>query len=74
MKKPAAACETKRDLLTKYQEATTAYSQAVAELARKIGIVKKADYDALSAAAHRARRLSATALEALEAHTDEHGC
>jgi hypothetical protein len=74
MKKPIAACDVKRQLLTAYQKATAAYSQAVAELARKISIVSKADYNELALATQKSRRLSGDALEALEAHTDEHGC
>ena len=74
MKKPIATCDVKRQLLTAYQKATAAYSQAVAELSRKISVVSKADYTDLSLATQKARRLSAAALEGLEAHTDEHGC
>jgi hypothetical protein len=74
MKKPIATCDVKRQLLTAYQKATAAYSQAVAELARKIGIVSKANYNELALASQKARRLSADTLEALDAHTDEHGC
>ena len=74
MKDPIETCDVKRQLLGAYQKATEAYSQAVAELARQIGIISKADYNALTLASHKARRFSADALEALEAHTDEHGC
>jgi hypothetical protein len=74
MDEPTAICLTKRVLMTAYQEATMAHAQAVADLACMIGVVTKADFAEIHAAAHRASRLSATALEVFEAHTDEHGC
>jgi hypothetical protein len=67
-------CATKIELLAAYQIATKLYSDAIAELAQKIGIVPKAEYDDLNLAGHKARRRSANALEVLEAHTEEHGC
>jgi hypothetical protein len=70
----AEKCQTKTDLLTKYQEATDAHAAAVAIMSKRIGISSKQEYDNLATAMHKARRLSANALEALEAHTDEHGC
>jgi hypothetical protein len=74
MKKPTAICKTKSRLLTSYQKTTASYSQAVADLARKIGLVAQADYNGLAIATQKARRLSAAALEALDAHIYEHGC
>jgi len=67
-------CATKRDLLAAYKAATKSYADSIAELAEKIDIISKGDYVNLSIAAQNARRLSASALETLEAHTDEHGC
>jgi hypothetical protein len=74
MKEPTATCKTKRRLLSTYQKTTASYSQAVADLARKIGLVAQADYNGLAIATQKARRLSAAALEGLDAHIDEHGC
>ena len=74
MSKPIPICQDKRRLLADYQNATEAYASAVAELARMIGVVAQADYGVLTVATQRARRLSASAHEALEAHLDEHGC
>ena len=68
------ACATKLELLTAYRAVTKSYSDTIAEVAQKIGIVSKAEYEKLNVAVLKARRLSAHALEALEAHTDEHGC
>ena len=67
-------CATKISLLAAYKAATKSYADAVAESAEKIDIVSKGEYVNLNIATHNARRLSASALEALEAHTDEHGC
>ena len=67
-------CQTKRHLLALYQAATERYSQAVAALAQAIGAVSKKEYTALKMAALRTRLLSTDAVDALEAHTDEHGC
>ena len=67
-------CATKIDFLAAYKAATKSYADAVAELAEKIDIVSKGDYVNLNIAIQNARRLSASALETLEAHTDEHGC
>ena len=74
MKQPGAICPTKRRLLTAYQTATKLYSNAVADLSVLIGKTSREDYDKLNLAAQKARRSSANALEALEAHTDDHSC
>lgn len=66
------ACEEKTNLLIAYQRATEVYSQAVAELAQKIGVTPK--HDALNRAAEQARYASLDAHDRLDRHTREHGC
>jgi hypothetical protein len=70
----AAKCLIKTDLLAKYREATDAYAASVAVMSKRIGVSSKQEYDNLNLATQKARRSSAKALEAIEAHTDEHGC
>ena len=72
MKEPT--CETKTKLLVAHQNATEFYAKAVSELARKIGVVSRTQYDKLSLAAERARKLSFEARELFEGHIAEHGC
>ena len=70
----AERCQTKTDLLAKYKEATHEYAATVAAMSKRIGVSSKQEYDNLNIATQKARRSSAKALEALEAHTDKHGC
>jgi hypothetical protein len=72
MKEPT--CETKTKLLGAHQNATEFYAKAVSELARKIGVVSRTQYEKLSLAAERARKLSFEARELFEGHIAEHGC
>ena len=67
-------CKIKAGLPEEYKNRAKSYSNAVAELARNIGTVSKADYDNLNLQTQKARRVAARAMEALDAHTDEHGC
>jgi ABC-type transporter Mla subunit MlaD len=69
-----ANCEDKLRLLMAYQAATEAYSKAVSELATKIGVTRKAEYDKVNRAAEQARYASMDARDRLERHTAEHGC
>jgi hypothetical protein len=52
MKEPT--CETKTKLLVAHQKATEFYVKAVSELARKIGVVSRTQYEKRSLAAERA--------------------
>src|SRR5437870_2766755 len=51
-------CEEKMRLLVAYQTATDAYSKAVAELVTKMGVTRKAEYEALNTAAEQTRLAS----------------
>jgi hypothetical protein len=72
MKEPT--CETKTKLLVAHQNTTEFYAKAVSELARKTGVVSRIQYEKLSLAAERARKLSFEARELFEGHIAEHGC
>lgn len=67
-------CPTKTALLIAYQEATKLYADELVKLAQKIGVSPREEYESLRIIAEKARRLSLKALEALDAHTHEHGC
>jgi len=67
-------CPTKTALLNEYGNATKLYADAVGELAQRIGIVQRDEYERLRMASEKFRRLSSNTLEALDAHTREHGC
>ena len=67
-------CEEKMRLLVAYQTATDAYSKAVAELVTKMGVTRKAEYEALNTAAEQTRYASLDARDRLERHKAEHGC
>ena len=68
------SCSKKDALLLARQEAADAYAKAVADLAKKIGIVSAAEYHRLSQAAEIARRMSQRAHADFEKHIIEHGC
>jgi hypothetical protein len=68
------SCPTKTNLLTAWQNASGLYLQAVAELSRKIGVLSKAEYEALAHAAEAARKSALESKAILEAHIAEHGC
>jgi len=67
-------CEEKSRLLQEYQRTTELYSSAVAELARKIGIVPRQKYQRLHEAAEKARFASADARDRMERHVFQHRC
>lgn len=67
-------CEVKIRLTSKYEEATTLFSEAVSELRRKIGISTREDYEQLGRRANDARVKSEQARLALEQHIAEHRC
>ncbi len=65
-------CEKKRKLLQSYQQATRKYSDAVAELAQKIGMSSKINYDALYRLTEALRIDAAEVKQDLETHIAEH--
>lgn len=67
-------CDDKSRLIQEYQRTAEFYCAAVNNLAKKIGIVQKAEYERLSAATEKARYLSADAHDRLEHHIAKHGC
>jgi len=67
-------CEEKTSLLVADQEAAQAYSNAVAELAKKVGVASKDEYNKLHGATELARYRSLDAQDRLERHIEEHGC
>src|ERR1041385_4985539 len=67
-------CAEKVQLLQEYQKATEAYSVAVTDLAEKIGVVPKVEYDRLKKLTEICRHRSSHALDRLDRHTADHGC
>lgn len=67
-------CEEKKRLMQEYQRTTEIYSAAVNDLAKKMGVVLKPEYERLSAATEKARHTSADARDRLERHIAQHGC
>jgi hypothetical protein len=68
------SCPTRTSLMTAWQNAAEAYSQAVAEVTKKIGVVPKPEYDRLSKHAKDARKRAMEAKANLDEHTGKHGC
>jgi hypothetical protein len=67
-------CSTKTALLIEYQNALNLYADSVGKLERKIAVVSRDKYESLRIVSEKAHRNSLKALEALDAHTEEHGC
>ena len=67
-------CPTKTILLSTWQNASEIYSKAVADLARRAGVVSKAEYERLKTVAEKARQRSFEAQGDLEAHVLAHRC
>ena len=67
-------CQEKAALLTAYEKATHAYSEAVSKLRQITGISSKADYDAQYRMAEAFRIDARTAQKALEQHVSTHFC
>ncbi len=67
-------CEEKTRLLMEYQAATSAFSEAVKELRRKIRTSPKEDYKRLERISNEARVKSEQARLALEQHIAAHRC
>jgi hypothetical protein len=68
------SCSKKEALLFARQEAADEYAKAVADLAKKIGIVSAVEYRRLRQAAEIARKLSQRAHADFEKHISDHGC
>jgi hypothetical protein len=67
-------CEVKVQLASDYEAATAAFSEAVAQMRRRIGTSTKEEYESLGRRANEARVKSEQARLALEQHTAEHHC
>ena len=67
-------CPTKMGLTLAYRDALIEYSRAVGELVHSVGVNIGDDHERLGRIIKTAGRSSAHALEALEAHTMDHGC
>ena len=67
-------CEEKARLVAAYDGATRAYSNAVAQLQRTMGISSKATYDAQYRMTEALRYDAAAAQEKLERHVAADGC
>ena len=67
-------CSQKIQLAMEYKQAADACRDAVSELLVLVGIVVKEDYETLKRAADTAEQRLVAAREALERHTEEHGC
>jgi hypothetical protein len=69
-----SSCEEKARLATEYEAATSAFSEAVKELHRKIGTSPKEEYRRLERISTEARVKSEQARLALEQHISAHHC
>lgn len=67
-------CNVKMQLAADYDAATAVFSEAVAELRRRIGTSTKEQYEQLGRRANDARVKSEQARLALEQHTADHHC
>ena len=70
----AMVCEEKARLVTAYEAATSAFSEAVKELHRRIGTSPKEEYQRLEQISTEARVKSEQARLALEQHISAHLC
>jgi hypothetical protein len=66
--------EEKNRLMQEYQRTTEIYSAAVKSLAKKMGVIPKSEYVAMSASTEQARYNSMDARDRLERHIAQHGC
>jgi hypothetical protein len=67
-------CKDKQRLLEDYQHVTEKYSAAVTELQREMGMLSKADYDALYRMTEALRHDVTIAQEKLQSHVRDHHC
>jgi hypothetical protein len=68
------SCEEKSRMAREYEVATSAFSESVKELHRKIGTSLKDEYTRLTQISNEARVQSEQARLALEKHIATHGC
>jgi hypothetical protein len=68
------SCSEKTRRLVEWQDAMNGYSKAVADLSRRMGVVRRPEYERLSQAAEDSRKIAIKAKANLDAHTREHGC
>ena len=69
-----AICQDKLRLVALYEQATRAYSDAVGQLNRIMGISSRTDYEAHYRMTEALRLDALTAQKNLEAHIALHGC
>ena len=67
-------CEVKIRLATEYESSTAKFSEAVAELRKKMGTSTKEEYEQLDRAANEARARSEQARLTFEQHVVAHRC
>ena len=68
------SCEEKARMAREYEVATSAFSESVKELHRKIGTSLKDEYTRLTQISNEARAQSEQARLTLEKHIATHGC
>jgi ElaB/YqjD/DUF883 family membrane-anchored ribosome-binding protein len=68
------ACSKKHSLLLAWQATTQSYSEAVTELAEKVGRISSDEYQMLKNRAERALSRSSEARNTLELHVEDHRC
>ena len=67
-------CSRKRAFLLSWQTSTQAYSEALTELAQKVGNISTDEYEMLKKQVERTRTRSADTRNSFELHVEEHGC
>jgi hypothetical protein len=67
-------CLMKTDLFRARQDAVNAYASAVTDLARKISVATRREYELLYRVAEMGRERSQQAHDDLETHIAFHGC
>jgi hypothetical protein len=67
-------CSQKVTLLNAYRVATAQYSDALANLTRKIGIASRTEYASMYRMVETLRQDAAEFQRELEWHTKQHGC
>jgi len=68
------ACEERHRLLNLYGAKLSAYSTAVNDLTLTRGKIMLQEYNRLAAVTEKARAALEAARQALDRHTEEHGC
>jgi hypothetical protein len=67
-------CSMKNDLFKAREDAVNAYAWAVTDLARKISVASRREYELLNRVAEMGRERSRQAHDDLETHLSFHGC